>query len=131
MLTSIPRPSVAENNVAIIVGSLPAFSHFIRTHATQTAFFKVLSSKLSFNSKSHATDAETNEPSQKQTLWTIGSPQKRKPQYYELTDTATLKTHVSVPEGAIVKPLETGSGILRTMGYSQEVHTLQSAERLV
>ncbi|KAI0544085.1 hypothetical protein F4679DRAFT_60721 [Xylaria curta] len=108
---------VTENNVAIIVGSLPAFSNFLRTYVSQRAFFKSLSPKLRFHSKSHANDPENKGSPEEQTLWTFGSPRKQKPEYDKLTDTAILKSNVSVLEDAIIKPLGTASG----MGYSQQV----------
>ncbi|KAI0891048.1 hypothetical protein F4806DRAFT_484457 [Annulohypoxylon nitens] len=99
---------IVENNVAIIVGSLPAFSNFLRIHISQSTFYKSLQSKLSSRSGGHISDTEQGGSWPKRTAWTYGSPQSRKPQYQELSDSVILMSHVTVPDGAVTAAHESG-----------------------
>ncbi|GAW15331.1 hypothetical protein ANO14919_047400 [Xylariales sp. No.14919] len=93
---------VVENNVAIIVGSLPAFTNFLRIYVSQTALYKSIRSKLSLASNSYAPDSGQKDSSEKPELWTFGSPQKRQPQYDQLTDSVILKTQATIPEVTLI-----------------------------
>jgi hypothetical protein len=86
---------VAENGVAIIVGSLPGFANFARHHIFQASFYQSIRSKLSSNSKSQWTDPESQEGTQKHALWTIGSAPKRQPHYLELTESAIMNSNAT------------------------------------
>ncbi|CAJ2508297.1 Uu.00g094830.m01.CDS01 [Anthostomella pinea] len=122
---------IVENNVAIIVGSLPAFANFLRLHVSETAFYKSLRSRLGSGSKGQISDFKQKDSWQKRTLRTFGSPQKHHPRYHELSDSVIHMSQVTVPEEAFVPRRESDQGIYRTVGFSQEEHTRQSWERLV
>ncbi|KAL4786386.1 hypothetical protein BJX76DRAFT_355112 [Aspergillus varians] len=51
-----------ENNIAIIVSSMPAVANFVRSNMLESAFVKSLHSKMSWSSGEDASDA-TNRPS--------------------------------------------------------------------
>ncbi|KAI1478785.1 hypothetical protein F4774DRAFT_144272 [Daldinia eschscholtzii] len=122
---------IVENNVAIIVGSLPVFVNFLRLYVYESAIYKSLRSKLSSGSRDGVSGFEQGGSWPDQAPWTYGSPQERQPQYHELTSSAVLGSQVTVPEGALNTTRRSDQGILRTVGYSQEVQTHQSLERLV
>jgi hypothetical protein len=76
--------SIIENNVAIIVGSLPAFVIFMRKYVAELSAYKSLRSMLpnrSPESKEEQKDIETFGGSGKQ---------RKKMSYDELTDKTTL-----------------------------------------
>lgn len=133
--------SVTENNVAIVVGCMPAFAKFV----------KLVNDKiLSLRSRSKTRDdGSSKEPYDG--LWetpphlhrsnsTVGSP-ARKParNYYELTETMLLETQVSVAGADRPSAQEVGSpqepGIVMTTGIQQRETQLggfnQSVEGLL
>ncbi|KAF2966392.1 hypothetical protein GQX73_g7171 [Xylaria multiplex] len=118
---------IAENNVAIIVGSLPAFANFLRTYVSQATFYKSLRSKLSFGSSNYASDTDQHGLPRNRSLWTFGSPPKRQLQYHELSNSAILTSRVTVPDDVVIATHDTDR-ILRTVGFSQETRIGQLSE---
>ncbi|KAK0616094.1 hypothetical protein B0T17DRAFT_540195 [Bombardia bombarda] len=118
---------VAENNVAIVVGSMPAFANFMRLHVAELPTIRSLRSKLwsgSSNDKSgFGSSGEVANP-----VATFGSPQPRKPAaYYELTESAIMRSQFTTvhEEGVVQKSTgqngnESGNGIVRTMDIFQQ-----------
>ncbi|KAK6953886.1 hypothetical protein Daesc_003848 [Daldinia eschscholtzii] len=122
---------IVENNVAIIVGSLPVFVNFLRLYVYESAIYKSLRSKLSFGSRDGVSGFEQGGSWPDQAPWTYGSPQERQPQYHELTSSAVLSSQVTVPEGALNTTRRSDQGIPLTVDIPQEVQAHQSLERLV
>lgn len=95
--------SAVELNVAIIVGSAPAFAGFARTHLMDLSVVKLLLSSISFTSKSKLYDSEAplDGPDRKYENHTVERPgiggkgakslPDRNHRYYELNDVPTLK----------------------------------------
>ncbi|KAK3689097.1 hypothetical protein B0T22DRAFT_377891 [Podospora appendiculata] len=133
---------VAENNVAIIVGSMPAFASFMRVHVAQSASFQSLRSKFvgsrgGSSGKSGYSSSEGGgggRPLPGDPRGTFGSPmQARKPGYYELNDTELMKSQFStVDNSTISAPMTMRSGlrdqdleqgrIVRTVDIFQQTH---------
>ncbi|KAK3317337.1 hypothetical protein B0T19DRAFT_405038 [Cercophora scortea] len=103
---------VAENNVAIIVGSMPAFASFMRVHVAQSASFQSLRSKFIGGSggssgKSGYSSSEggghvglPGDP-----RGTFGSPMnvaRKQPGYYELNDTELMKSQFSTVDNSTI-----------------------------
>lgn len=113
---------MTENNTAIVVGCMPAFARFAK-HVSTEITSRWSRSKLAASKASSSATWEPPVP----IPYTIGS-SGRKPgkprQYYELTDTALLRTQVSTHGDGQAHPLDTqcprSSGILRTMDMHQE-----------
>ncbi|KAI2608033.1 hypothetical protein GGR54DRAFT_393506 [Hypoxylon sp. NC1633] len=122
---------IVENNISLIVGSLPAFSSLVRIYLANSALYQSLRSKLSWNRSGRISKLEQRESGQRRRQWTYGSPSKRQPQFHELSDSALLESRITVPEHAITADQMGGQGIVRTVGFSQEVHTYESLERLI
>ncbi|KAG6354850.1 hypothetical protein INS49_003931 [Diaporthe citri] len=125
-----------ESNIAIIVGSMPAFANFMRIHVAESRVFMSLWSKLGGSDPS--APASSNNGNQRRPLHgTIGSPlprKKVKPTYLELTDTNILKSGYTIEggEGLATTTTESGQpGILRTTAVTQESHFPRSTDSLV
>ncbi|KAI0473338.1 hypothetical protein GGR56DRAFT_698381 [Xylariaceae sp. FL0804] len=123
---------VVENNVAIIVGSLPSFTTFVRIYIADTQFYKSLQSRISSRNKSNATGDFQSDGWRNRTEWTYGSPRKeQKKDYHELSDSMILRSNIAVPQLPPPSKGASGTGILRTVEFSQEQYMRQSSERLV
>jgi hypothetical protein len=83
-----------ENNVAIIVGSLPAFVVFMRRYVAELSAYKSLRSVLSNHSP------ESKEDWQQKDIETFGGSgkQRKKTSYYELSDITTLNQESTGPD---------------------------------
>ncbi|KAI0542088.1 hypothetical protein GGR58DRAFT_497444 [Xylaria digitata] len=119
---------IVENNVAIIVGSLPAFTNFLRTYVSNNALYRSLRSKFSIISNSYASDSGQHDSLPKPSSWAHRSPQKRQPHHNELTDSVVLKSHGAVQEVTLITTKEMSDG---TVVFSQGVRTHQSSESFV
>ncbi|KAI1747595.1 hypothetical protein F4782DRAFT_418361 [Xylaria castorea] len=127
-----------ESNVAIIVGSMPAFASFMRLHVFESNRFQTLRSKFGGHSGERGQSGNVPAPP---LHGTIGSPVYRKkvrPPYYELNDTILLNsTYAGTVDGGkdLATPsLESGqNGILQTTNVTQGSHQQQafSTDRLV
>ncbi|KAF2962822.1 hypothetical protein GQX73_g10753 [Xylaria multiplex] len=107
---------IVENNIAIIVGSLPAFTNFLRTYVSNNALYKSLRSKFSIISNNYASGSAQHDSLPRPSTWARDSPQKRQPQYNELTESVVLKAHGAVPEVTLIATREMSDG---TMVFSQ------------
>ncbi|KAK8079212.1 hypothetical protein PG994_003019 [Apiospora phragmitis] len=107
----------AESNIAIVVGSMPAFSNFMKLHVLESRAFQSLRSTFGVSS---ATEKGTPI---RPPHGTIGSPaeRKRKPAYYELTDTNIMNSRytVDVEDDREAQAVQPGQ-ILKTMDVRQE-----------
>ncbi|OTB00282.1 hypothetical protein M426DRAFT_39596, partial [Hypoxylon sp. CI-4A] len=83
---------IVEINVAIMVGSLPAFTRFLRIYIFETAFFKSLRFKFSTKRGGQASGLEQRNSWKNQVLWTYGSPHRQQPQYHELSDSLVVQS---------------------------------------
>lgn len=93
-----------ESTVAIIVGSTPAFSTFMRSHVAESALFQNLRSRFwgTVPTEQHSSSAKPRSPLH----GTIGSPfpkKKSKPAYYELSDTNLINTGHAFDSGKSVE----------------------------
>ncbi|KAK8043984.1 hypothetical protein PG993_004008 [Apiospora rasikravindrae] len=87
---------IVENNVAIIVGSLPAFANFLRIYVSESAFYKSIRS--SFSRLSHSCIAiQQPDPPQEPKEQALGAHQQHQRQWHELSDSAPLESQVAVP----------------------------------
>ncbi|ROW15543.1 hypothetical protein VPNG_02331 [Cytospora leucostoma] len=90
--------SLIESNIAIIVGSMPAFAQVVTVHIAESAFFKSLVKLL--GSRRGRSSSRFNSKSKEKTpdVLAIGVNQapRRDINYYELTGSALLKTHATV-----------------------------------
>ncbi|KAI0965078.1 hypothetical protein F4678DRAFT_344530 [Xylaria arbuscula] len=90
--------SLIETNIAIIVGSMPAFAPVASSKVTGSSFFRSLRSRLlgtrrTTQSKSGGENGSYGDDSNKPALATFGSNQTpRRNKYYELNDTALLRS---------------------------------------
>ncbi|KAI8948542.1 hypothetical protein F4801DRAFT_581300 [Xylaria longipes] len=89
--------SLIETNIAIIVGSMPAFAHVANNKKIGSGFFRTLRSRLlgspgqSAESKSSGAGSAGNQAN-RPVLVTFGSNQPRRKDYYELNDASLLKS---------------------------------------
>ncbi|KAI5921810.1 hypothetical protein F4810DRAFT_325326 [Camillea tinctor] len=97
---------VVENNVAIIVGSMPAFANFIRIYVSETKAFKSLQSMLRGSRNDSSKDIQ--KAPQGPELATFGSPRPRGPSYYELTDSAIMRTQLTTNDSGVSLNPENG-----------------------
>ncbi|KAK7959421.1 uncharacterized protein PG986_004275 [Apiospora aurea] len=111
----------AEANIAIVVGSMPAFSNFMKLHVLESRAFQTLRSTLGVGSSSEKGSGERGPV--RPLHGTIGSPAgpKRKPAYHELTDSNILNSRytVDVENNSEAQAVQPGH-ILRTMDVRQE-----------
>ncbi|KAK7934650.1 hypothetical protein PG985_000145 [Apiospora marii] len=124
----------AEYCIAIVVGSMPAFSTFLKLHVLQSRAFKALRSTFRVSSSS-----TTNQGSDRGGLpdrplhGTIGSPAVRKKRrgHYDLTDIMNLDSRYTIQGGedGDDRPVQPGH-ILRTMDIRQSDHP-RSTDNLV
>ncbi|ORY06676.1 hypothetical protein BCR34DRAFT_571221 [Clohesyomyces aquaticus] len=122
-------PIIIENNVAIIVGSLPAFASFMRKYVTETSVYRTLRSRL-FSSQLDTKDGWQQQDSI-QTIGSSGKQRKRLP-YYELSDISTVKSHITVPgEPDAAAENKHQDGIVCTVGLTQQEAKVRSAAQLV
>lgn len=120
---------IIENNVAIIVGSLPAFAGFMRKYVAQSSVYKSLRSMLFSSSLDSKDDRQ-----QKDSIKTFGGSgkQRKKLSYYELSDRTTLKSQITVPDETHMAADNTyQNGIVHTAGSTQQEHKARSVDRLV
>lgn len=86
-----------EINIAIIVGCMPAFAHFVSLHIKGSGFIRSLRSRLigsGGNQGESSNAASNNSPVH---LKTFGSNQKpRRNRYQEMSDTLLLETQPTI-----------------------------------
>ncbi|KAI1272900.1 hypothetical protein F5Y07DRAFT_279012 [Xylaria sp. FL0933] len=122
---------VAENNVAIIVGSLPGFVKFLQTNVLQTTLYQSIRSKLRFGANRYISTPEQHRTSRNRSLWTFGSPRKNQLQYHGLSTSGILASQVTVPKDALILTRHVDEGILCTVELSQHVHSYSSSGSVV
>jgi len=84
---------MVENNVAIIVGSMPAVASFMRVYVSESTIYKTVRSKIRRTNGDHS--GKGSKPSfRRPDLATFGSPNVQGPGSYELTDPTVTKAHV-------------------------------------
>lgn len=120
--------SVSENNTAIIVGCMPAFARFVKLVSTEISS-RWSRSKLMDNNNNEGSYGKWEQPGPlPQFNPTIGSSGRKPRQYYELSDTALLKTQVSVSGDGHQAPQDREyppeSGIVRTLDIHQQASRL-------
>ncbi len=122
--------SSAENGVAIIVGCLPGFTTFLQLSVLDTSFLKSVRSKWSGSDTGKTTPYASREsPAHPKKIWTFGSPERVAPRYYELSDTHHLDTEITTLERVKLGTHTDESGIMRTVGFSQNIYSEQSSKR--
>ena len=132
---------VVENNVAIIVGSMPAFAKFLRLYVAEFSVIRSLRTKLSRAFSSGNSPNSSRLPSAGP-IGTIGSPNepKKAPRpYYEMSDLQPTRTQITVdgdaPHGSSSATInQGGGGITKTIDvvqHSQPGHHSQSVEQLL
>ncbi|KAK7995806.1 hypothetical protein PG991_015273 [Apiospora marii] len=124
----------AEYCIAIIVGSMPAFSTFLKLHVLQSRVSQALRSALGVGSSrsTHRLSDRGGSPA-RPLHGTIGSPAARKKRrgQYELTDTMILDSRYTVQGGEDGDDRTVQPGhILRTMDIRQSDHP-RSTDNLV
>ncbi|KAI0100870.1 hypothetical protein GGR51DRAFT_531253 [Nemania sp. FL0031] len=90
---SVSIAIMVENNVAPIVGSMPAFATFVKVYVSESTIVKTLRSTF-FTSQSSPSDVSKDQSTK---LRTFGSPSRHVPGYYELTET-TMKSQSTIPD---------------------------------
>lgn len=118
-----PLSSHAEYCLAIVVGSMPAFSTFLKLHAIQSRALQALRSTFGVGSGRSTKRLSGRGSSPERPLHgTIGSPaaKKKRRGYYDLTDTMILDSRYTVQGGedGNDRPVQPGH-ILRTMDIRQ------------
>ncbi|KAI1177089.1 hypothetical protein F4777DRAFT_543702 [Nemania sp. FL0916] len=121
-------PIIVENNVAITVGSLPAFSHFLRIYVADSVLYKRLRSKIS-TTRIRSGSSKSGSSSPKPAIWTFGQG-KRPREFHELTDSAILNTDVTATRDVAGTNDSCEGGITYTVGLAQVGERSQSSERL-
>ncbi|KAI1120822.1 hypothetical protein F5Y10DRAFT_282980 [Nemania abortiva] len=119
---------VVENNVAVIVGSLPAFTHFLRLHVADTTIYRRLRSKFNSPLTSLSLGARPENPSQ-EPVWTFGKG-RRPREWHELSDSAILKTDITTARSAATTTDPHQDQIAYTIGLTQAEETSRSSEKL-
>ncbi|KAL2291454.1 hypothetical protein FJTKL_12851 [Diaporthe vaccinii] len=79
-------PILIENNVAIIVGSMPAFASFLRQYVPELSFIKSLKSKLLRDSSKGSSGFDSNQPLPQKFRNTGSSVPSKEGPYYELSE---------------------------------------------
>ena len=85
---------MVENNVAIIVASMPAFANLMRLHVFESSFYKSVRSKM-FTPKRASSGAPSIPSFVRGSLRTFGSPRRRLPSFGE----SMLMKSQSTPQG--------------------------------
>ncbi|KAI1363929.1 hypothetical protein F5Y08DRAFT_308441 [Xylaria arbuscula] len=93
---------MVENNVALIVASMPTFATFFKLHLSNSLLVKRLESIFPSSETPQSDTGENESP----TLRTFGSPHRKVPRYYELTET-TMMSQSTVPDGTTDQTLYT------------------------
>lgn len=84
---------MVENNVTIIVGSMPVVATFVRVHISQLAIIKILRYKIRCTTGNYS--GEDYKPHfRRPELATFGSPNVRNSGSYERTDSTVMATQV-------------------------------------
>lgn len=124
-------PILIENNVAIIVGSMPAFASFLRAYGPDLSFFKSLRTRLlRGNSKGDLSFGSTQPLPQKPREFDSSPPSKDGP-YYELSEPGFLESQVTTAHDTENKAKHGHDGIYRSVELTQKQDSLYSSERLV
>ncbi|TVY48328.1 hypothetical protein LOCC1_G001473 [Lachnellula occidentalis] len=110
--------ALVETNVAIIVSCMPAFAQLLKVHVGGSSIFQSLRLRYLGGSSYNRSGDKSNE--ERPQLATFGSNQlPRRNDYYELTDTALLKSQITANDELEPSPLAS-DGINRTVGFSQQ-----------
>jgi hypothetical protein len=119
------HPSFVENNVAIVVGSMPAFATFLKVHVVRSRSVQAVRSR--FTRKRQDFSVLCSDPHTP--LRTFGSSEPKMRPYYELTEPALLKSQCTTDGEVMPTPSSPGRAIVRTVGIYQQsdTATLKSA----
>ncbi|EEA23198.1 hypothetical protein TMatcc_002055 [Talaromyces marneffei ATCC 18224] len=104
--------TIVETNIALIVGCMPAFAHFVSVYIRGSTFIKTLRSRLM-----SGTGRTRNVSAPSKDVITFGSNQPpRRNNYFELTDTMLLETRSPMVDGRLemdhhAKSSSTQSGV--------------------
>ncbi|ROW17427.1 hypothetical protein VPNG_00982 [Cytospora leucostoma] len=114
---------VAENNVAIVVGCMPAFAKFVKLLSTRISSLRSRSN--SHGSNKDSCEAWETPPPLSQADDITALPAQMSPRdYHDLSDTMLLQTQVSIAGGGRLPMQYTEHnrepGIVRTMGIDQQ-----------
>jgi hypothetical protein len=121
--------SIFENNVAIIVGSLPGFASFMRKYGPELSVCKAICAGLV--SSNGGPKREWHKEDQVTAFGGSGK-ERKKVDYYELDDGSTLQSNITVP-GNVHVATDDGyrNYIMRTVMIAQEENKVGSVDRLV
>ncbi|KAI1114172.1 hypothetical protein F5Y14DRAFT_451353 [Nemania sp. NC0429] len=122
-LGSVEISSMVENNVAIFVGCLPGFTKFFRSSVMETTWFKSIYSKLGRSKMSTAASPLSGDGLGQNHIWTYGSPKRAGPRYHELSEVSNVDTRVSAVGDVMPAAYQSNSGIVRTVGLTQSMHS--------
>ncbi|KAK9423295.1 hypothetical protein SUNI508_04189 [Seiridium unicorne] len=111
--------TIVENNVAIIVGSMPAFATFLKVHVAQSTSVQALLSRFSKKKQ----DTSGFQSDQQTPLRTFGSSEPKGHPYYALTESALLKSQCSTSGETMPTLKSPDKAILRTSGIPQQTDT--------
>ncbi|KAI1098021.1 hypothetical protein F4804DRAFT_325899 [Jackrogersella minutella] len=113
--------ALVETNVAIIVGCMPAFAQLWKLHISKSAFFLSLRSQLlNFTGGSSNSTPGDGFEEDRPKIVTFGSAETpRRRDYYELTDTAILRSQVTVLDDSPDHAASPTNGIVRSVAISQ------------
>ncbi|KAH8892600.1 hypothetical protein GQ53DRAFT_822805 [Thozetella sp. PMI_491] len=113
---SVSITTIVENNVAIIVGSMPAFANFFKVQVVQSNSFQSFRSR--FSKKGLGTSDFHSDPHTP--IRTFGSSGQKQHHYYELDENALLRSQCTSNGEVLVTPGMPDGGIVRTVGVYQQ-----------
>lgn len=111
--------SIVENNVAIIVGSMPAFASFFKVYVVHSSRFQALLSLFSKDSKDSQDSSDLHSDPQVP-LRTFGSSGPKVHPYYEIPESALLKSQCTTNGEMMVTRDIPNRAIVRTVGIYQQ-----------
>lgn len=123
--------SLVENNVAIIVGSMPAFASFLRIYVSGSSFFKTLRSKLTPGSSKGESALDSNDLPLPPKLGTFGSSHPKKAPYHELSEPGYLESQITATGNTANGGNLGNNGVYRSFQLVQTGQSHYSSERLV
>lgn len=124
-------PILIENNVAIIVGSMPAFASFLRNYGPDLSFFRSLRSRLMGGSSKGASSFGSSRPLPPKPSDFDSSPPSKEGPYYELSDAGFLESQITATQD-IQNGVKPGNdGIYRSVELMQSQEPQVPSDRLV
>jgi hypothetical protein len=103
--------------MAIIVGSMPAFATFFKVHVVRSSRFQAV---LSLFSSKKSQDTSVSDSNPQTPLRTFGASGPKVHPYYELNESALLKSQCTTSGEVIDAPNIPDRAIVRTVGIYQQ-----------